>query len=129
MQPNFLTIDDVFQIHHHQIERYGGEPSLRDPGLLDSALAMPRQSFGGRFVHEFPAEMAAAYLFHIVKNHAFVDGNKRTGLAAALAFLELNGYELVAEKPRVEAVVLGVASSEITKAQAAEWIRSSIRRR
>lgn len=89
MQPEFLDIHDVLRIHEDQIERYGGSAGLRDPGLLASAVETPRSTFDGKLLHDDLFEIAAAYLFHIVNNHPFVDGNKRTGTAAALIFLDL----------------------------------------
>jgi hypothetical protein len=77
MEIEFLRVDDVLGMHEDQIERYGGSPELRDPGLLSSAVETPRATFGGRLLHETLFDMAAAYLFHIVQNHPFVDGNKR----------------------------------------------------
>ncbi len=74
MQPDFLRIEDVLRIHEDQIERYGGSPGLRDSGLLTSAVETPRAAFGGQVLHGDLFEMAAAYLFHIVQNHPFVDG-------------------------------------------------------
>ena len=85
MLPLFLDLDFVLRIHLSLIERYGGEPGVRDIGLLHSAIAMPQASFGGEFLHEDLFEKAAAYLFHIVQNHPFMDGNKRTGAAAGRA--------------------------------------------
>ena len=82
MEPDFLTLDEVLRIHLDQIERYGGQSGLRDLGLLESAVNMPRASFAGRHAHTDLFEQAAAYLFHIVSNHPFIDGNKRTGSAA-----------------------------------------------
>src|SRR5436309_2100353 len=90
MDPVFLTLDEVLEIHRDSIERYGGEPTIRDVGLLQSAVAMPAAMFGGEFLHPSLAEMAGALLFHIVSNHPFVDGNKRTGAAAARIFLVMN---------------------------------------
>jgi len=75
-------------------QRYGGDPGVRDVGLLESALAQPRVAFGGKTPHAFPFEMAAAYLFHIVQNHPFVDGNIRTGAVAALLFLDLSCFSI-----------------------------------
>ena len=95
--PDFLTFDDVLALHADRIEKYGGSLGLRDAGGLSSALGMASATFGGAFLHPTLAEMAAAYLFHISQAHAFVDGNKRVALAAALAFLALNGHQLVAE--------------------------------
>lgn len=94
MQPEFLRIEDVLRIHQDQIEHYGGSPELRDSSLLASAVETPRASFDGRFLHGDLFEIAAAYLFHLVQNHPFVDGNKRTGTAAALVFLDFHGITI-----------------------------------
>ena len=94
MLPRFLSLTDVVRVHVNQIERYGGMAGVRDFGLLQSALAMPEASFDGEWLHRDIYEMAAAYAFHIARNRPFVDGNKRTGLACALVFLELNGTSL-----------------------------------
>jgi len=94
MSPEFLSVEDVIEIRELQLARYGGADGLRDRGLLESALAQPQTSFGGTFAHEDLFAMAAAYLFHIVRNHAFVDGNKRTGLLSALVFLDINGISI-----------------------------------
>ena len=94
MSPEFLSVEDVIEIRELQLARYGGADGLRDRGLLESALAQPQTSFGGTLVHEDLFAMAAAYLFHIVRNHAFVDGNKRTGLLSALVFLDINGISI-----------------------------------
>jgi death-on-curing protein len=73
--PVFLSLGDVIEIHRDQIARYGGDPGIRDLGLLQSAVAIPAAGFGGRFLHTDLFEMAAAYLFHISQNHPFIDGN------------------------------------------------------
>src|SRR5205807_4774635 len=80
-QPRFLVLEEVLRIHAHQIEQYGGSFGVRDAGLLLSAVAAPQASFAGGFLHGTPFEMAAAYLFHLARNHPFLDGNKRTALA------------------------------------------------
>ena len=90
----FLTLAEAVEIHFDQIKRYGGQCGIRDMGLLESSLAMPEAAFGGEFLHRSIFEMAAAYAFHICRNHPFVDGNKRTALACTLVFLELNGLSL-----------------------------------
>lgn len=87
-EPRFLSTDEVLTLHETGIDAFGGSLGVRDAGLLDSALATPRQGFGGQFVHEFPFEMAAAYLFHLCANHPFIDGNKRVALAASITFFE-----------------------------------------
>src|SRR5688572_4842287 len=94
----FLTLDELVAIHRDQIERYGGSLGVRDWGLLKSAIAMPAATFGGQFLHTDIYEMAAAYLFHIVQNHPFIDGNKRVGAVAADVFLTLNRTRLEASE-------------------------------
>jgi death-on-curing protein len=113
--PRFLTLEDVLFLHQDQIERYGGMAGLRDLGLLDSALATPAATFAGSHLHESLPHMAAAYVFHIAKNHPFLDGNKRTALAAAIAFLGLNGWILDADPDELAAVVLAVADGTASK--------------
>nr|MDD5699375.1 type II toxin-antitoxin system death-on-curing family toxin [Victivallaceae bacterium] len=93
MKPEFLSLAEVLEIHQDQLVRYGGEAGIRDLGLLKSAISMPSATYGGEFLHSDIYEMAAAYLFHIVQNHPFLDGNKRTGAVAMLVFLILNGYD------------------------------------
>lgn len=125
MQPDFLELTEVLYIHADQIERYGGDASIRDAGLLESAVAMPRATFGGEFLHRDFFEMAAAYLFHIVQNHPFVDGNKRTGTATALVFLEMNGVAIDADEDELVALVLDVAQSRADKPRVAEFFRAN----
>ena len=81
--PTFLTTDNVMAIHRRMIREFGGDPKVRDYGLLESAAMMPAAQFRGRFLHGGIPAMAAAYLFHLCTNHPFVDGNKRTVLASA----------------------------------------------
>src|SRR4030067_1897134 len=90
----FLTLAEVVDIHSNQIKLYGGLPGIRDITLLSSAIAMPHASFHGEYLHNGIYEMAAAYAFHIGRNHPFVDGNKRAALVSALVFLELNGISI-----------------------------------
>ena len=123
MNPTFLSLGEVLEIHRDQINRYGGDPGIRDLGLLQSALAMPAAGFGGRYLHGDLYEMAAAYLFHIVQNHPFVDGNKRTGAVAALIFLALNDVIIVAEEDDFERVVRAVAEGEAAKLTVSEFFR------
>jgi death-on-curing protein len=91
VEPEFIDVDDVIELHATRLDRFGGASGLRDRGLLESAVAQPQSSFGGQFAHEALYAMAAAYLFHIARNHPFVAGNKRAGLLAAVVFLDLNG--------------------------------------
>jgi len=113
----------VQSIHEDQIQRYGGSFGIRDMGLLESAVAMPQAGFGGQYFHTDLFEMAAAYLFHIVKNHPFVDGNKRVGSMAAYAFLELNGKTFDAPEREYGDLVLAVAEGKRTKSAIAEFFR------
>lgn len=123
MGPVFLGLDEVVEIHRDQIERYGGHPGIRDMELLKSAVAMPSAGIGEDYLHSDIHEMAAAYLFHIARNHPFMDGNKRTGAAAALVFLILNGIEVEAGELSFEKLVRSVAEGKTSKAEAAEFFR------
>lgn len=125
----FLTLDEVIALHADQIERYGGRPGIRDLGLLQSALGTPSATFEGRFLHEDLHEMAAAHLFHIVRNHPFVDGNKRVGLMVLLAFLGLNSRRLDANAQEVEDLVLGIARGRVSKAETAVFVQQHLRPR
>jgi death-on-curing protein len=89
--PDFLSVVEVLFLHEEQLARYGGGTGIRDIGLLESAVAQPQATFGSEYLHADLFQMAAAYAFHIAQNQPFVDGNKRTGLVAALVFLDLNG--------------------------------------
>ena len=122
-EPLFLRLNEIVEIHSDQIARYGGSTGIRDMGLLQSAVAMPMSSFGGQYLHADLYEMAAAYLFHLVKNHAFVDGNKRVGTVAAVVFLELNGVEVEADEAEFERLVLDVAENKSGKSAIAEYLR------
>ena len=115
MNPDFLTVDDVLAIHEEQLARFGGAAGLRDAGLLESAVAQPQATFGGEYLHPDLFAMAAAYLFHIVQNHPFVDGNKRAGLLAALVFLDLNGISIDHATPRLYDLTMEVASGRMPK--------------
>jgi len=123
MEPHFLSLAEALEIHQDQIIRYGGALGIRDIDLLKSAMGMPSATFGGNFLHTDIYEMAAAYLFHIVKNHPFVDGNKRTGAMAMLVFLSLNECEFFAPQDKFTDIVLSVAKGETDKAKLAVFIR------
>ena len=123
MDPIFLTLDDVIEIHREMIARYGGSDGIRDKGLLESAVATAQAGFGGDYVHTDIFEMAAAYLFHIVKNHPFIDGNKRTGAMAAFVFLKLNKLTLAADENQFERIVIAVAKSKFEKREIAEFFK------
>lgn len=123
MTTEFLTVNDVLEIHARQLKRYGGAAGVRDMGLLESAVAQPFATFDGEFVHESLFAMAAAYLFHIVSNHPFVDGNKRTGLLAALVFLDLNGITVEHSTDALHKLTMDVAEGKLDKAAVAAEVR------
>jgi death on curing protein len=122
--PLFLAKHTVLEIHDQQIAEHGGDPALRDEGLLESALAQPQAGFGGQYLHEDLFAMAAAYLFHLANNHPFADGNKRTALGAAVLFLAANGYELIETRPgELADLVLEMVAEHRDKAWMAEQLR------
>ena len=117
----FLSVEQVLDIHQRVIDEFGGDSGLRDRGLLESAVAMPQSSFGGKDLHRGLAEKAAAYHFHICANHAFTDGNKRVAVVVAEVFLLLNGLELSAGDNEVEEITMGIAGGKISKDQVTEF--------
>ena len=127
MDPVFLSLSEVLEIHQDQVTRYGGATGIRDIELLKSALGMPSATYGGQFLHTDIYEMAAAYLFHLVKNHPFIDGNKRVGAVTALIFLCLNGFDFDAPEDDFAEMVLAVARGDIDKADVAVFIRRHTR--
>lgn len=127
LEPEFLTFSEVVDIHAYQIENFGGASGIRDVNLLKSALGMPSATFGGTFLHSGIHEMAAAYLFHLVENHPFVDGNKRVGAMAALVFLDLNGFEFTAPVKDFTAMVLEVAQGRMQKPEITLFLRKHSR--
>jgi death on curing protein len=126
--PRFLDAADVEAIHERMLGDHGGSQGIRDSGGLASAVAMPQQTFGGEFLHEFPFEMAAAYAFHLAESQAFVDGNKRTGATAALVFLHLNGWDCEVG-PWLADALLQVASGKLDKRGLAALLQKQARRR
>jgi death-on-curing protein len=122
----FFTLDEVLAIHADQIERYGGSLGIRDRGLLESALAMPEATYSGDDLHPSLCEKAAAYSFHLVKNHAFVDGNKRVGLAVCLAFLAMNDTFVHASDDELVELVYGFAKGRSSKADVAVFLRDHV---
>lgn len=123
MDPRFLTAEELVAINLDQVSRYGGLAGLRDEGLLLSAAAMPQAGFGDQYAHEDVFAMAAAYLFHIVMNHPFIDGNKRVGAVAARVFLILNGVDLDMAPEAIYDLVIATAEGRATKAEIASAFR------
>ena len=127
MEPLFLTLDEVQEMHEQQVEFYGGSHGIHDLGALESAVAMPQASFGGEYLHPTIAAMAAAYLFHITQNHPFLDGNKRAGANAAITFLLLNDVEPTFDEDALVELVLGVAQGQISKAEVTGFFANNSR--
>ncbi|MPZ78819.1 MAG: type II toxin-antitoxin system death-on-curing family toxin [Deltaproteobacteria bacterium] len=119
----FLTLAEAIEIHADQIHRYGGQTGVRDLGLLESALGQPEASFAGEWLHADHYEMAAAYSYHLCQNHPFIDGNKRTALAAALVFLKLNGVTILDPRGRLEDAMIRIASGKMSKAEFTKLLR------
>ncbi|HEY6140867.1 MAG TPA: type II toxin-antitoxin system death-on-curing family toxin [Thermoanaerobaculia bacterium] len=116
MTPLFLTLDEVLSLHAEQIRLFGGSSKIRDVGRLESAVGSVEATFDGTFLHETVFAMAAAYLHGICRNHPFLDGNKRTAVAAALTFLEMKGIEVDADEDAFYDLVIGVAEGRVSKA-------------
>jgi death-on-curing protein len=123
VEPSFLALAEVIEVHADQLRRYGGQTGVRDFGLLESALAQPEASFAGQWLHPSLFEMAAAYAYHLCQNHPFVDGNKRTALACALIFLELNGQGVTDPKGRLRDAMLEIATGTLDKPRFAQLLR------
>ncbi len=122
LNPVFLDVELVLRYHAAQLAAFGGGDGVRDAALLTSAVAQPEATFDGAYLHVGLHAMAAAYLFHIVQDHPFVDGNKRTGYICALAFLELNDL-LTYVSDELYHLTIAVASSRLTKDALAEALR------
>jgi death-on-curing protein len=122
----WLVPDVLLAAHDEQLEDHGGAAGIRDQGLFESALARPQNlaAYGEPDV----ADLAASYGFGIAKNHAFVDGNKRTALVALELFLDCNGYSLEADDAQCVLAILSVASSAFSESDLAEWIRKNLKR-
>lgn len=116
-EPLFLTFAEIIEIHNYQISHFGGSDGLRSAEMLKSAIGMPSSTFSGEYLHPTIPEMAAAYLFHLVENHPFLDGNKRVGAMASLVFLDLNGYEFDATDEEFTDLVMRVASGKLLKSE------------
>ena len=123
-----LTAEIVREIHAEAIARFGGSDGVREMALLESAVAAPQASFGGRSPYRDLAEVGAAYLFYLCKNHSFVDGNKQAALGSCLVFLRLNGLEPEADGPEWEALTLAVAASEIDREETTRRLRQLLPR-
>jgi death-on-curing protein len=125
----YLTVGIVREVHAAAIESFGGSDGVRDLALLESAVAAPQSSFGGKSPYQDLPELAAAYLFYICRNHPFIDGNKRAALGACLVFLRLNGIEPREDGPEWEQLTMDVASSALDREQTSVQLRKLLRAR
>ncbi len=113
-----LTVEIVREIHAEAIARFGGSDGVRDIALLESAVAAPQASFGGKSPYRDLVEVAAAYLYYLCRNHPFIDGNKRAALGSCLVFLRLNSIEPKPDGSEWEELVLAIASGSLDREQA-----------
>ena len=127
-EPHYVTEQDVVELHDHALQGYGGRPGIRDAAALQSCVAQPQTAVFGK--ERFPThhEKAAAYCFFIIRNHPFVDGNKRTGLLAGLHFLLKNGVTPVFDQDEAYALLSGVASGEAGLETLASLFKRAIQR-
>jgi death-on-curing protein len=125
-EPRWPREDVVRAIHRRQLAEHGGRDGVRDPGLLDSALARPRQLLAYSDPPPDLAALAAAYGFGILRNQPFVGGNKRTALVVLRTFLKLNGRDLVASQEEKYQAILHVAEGSLSEEEFAEWIRAHL---
>ncbi|HWY32376.1 MAG TPA: type II toxin-antitoxin system death-on-curing family toxin [Candidatus Acidoferrum sp.] len=123
-----LTVDMVQEIHAAAIGQFGGSDGVHELALLESAVATPQASFGGKSPYQDIAEVAVAYLFYLCKNHPFVDGNKRVALGACLVFLRLNDVEPRPDGPEWEELTMAIAANQLDREQTTQRLRKLIKR-
>jgi death-on-curing protein len=123
MATRFIPAELVLTIHADLLQRYGGQPGLRDSGLLESALAQPKMTAGGKEIHKTLFDKAAAYGFHVCNNHPFIDGNKRVAFVLMDIFLQKNGWEIISSEEGAYTTMMSLASGKLSKAQLAGWLK------
>ena len=121
----FLPEAVILAIHEDQIRLYGGSYEMRDAGMFDAALNMPKAQFGGKFLHPTIFHMAAAYGFHLCQNHPFVDGNKRAAGMAMFTFLRLNKLKPTTTEMEYYTTMIAVASGHMDKETLTEWVKTA----
>jgi death-on-curing protein len=122
-EPAWIGLPETLMLHDMQMAAFGGAAGVRDRGLLESALARPRHLLLYERTKPSLERLAAAYAFGIVKNHPFVDGNKRTGMVVAFVFLDLNGIEMNASEEDAYQTFMDLASGRLSEKELAEWMR------
>jgi len=123
-EPEWLSVNIMLDVHAEQLALFGGPDGIRDPEMLESALARPINKFA--YGETDLAALAAAYAFGIAKNHPFVDGNKRAAFASIIVFLGLNGIDFVAPPEQATAVILALAAGEVSEQSLARWIADNL---
>jgi len=123
MAVQFIPREVVLTVHAHLLQRYGGKPGLRDADALDSALAQPKETFGGRYSHNTLFDKAAVYGLHLCKNRPFVDGNKRVAFVLMDIFLQKNGWELVSPEEETYKMMMNLSSGKMKKPQLSSWLK------
>ena len=123
MAVKYIPLRLVVSIHANQIRLYGGTAGIRDIGLLESALAQPRVSAGGKLIHKSIFDKASAYGFHLCKNHPFVDGNKRVAFVVMFLFLHKNGWLINTSEEAAYEMVIGVAEGKSSKPKLSNWLK------
>ncbi len=128
MPIKFIPPELVLRLHADLLDRYGGLAGVRDQGLLDSALGQPKMTSGRRFLYRTVFDKAAAYGFHVSRNHPFVDGNKRVAFALMDIFLYRNGWDLTATEEDAYAMVIAVSTGKMSKKALSSWLRLNSKR-
>jgi death-on-curing protein len=122
----YLTLNELLQLHYRVVEQSGGSAGIHSIEALESALAQPRMTFGAKDLYPTIIEKSAALGFSLIRNHPFVDGNKRTGHAAMEVFLLLNGYEIDASVDEQERIVLQLAAGELSRKAFRDWLQAHV---
>ena len=123
MSVHFIPEEIVLIVHTDLLQRYGGSAGLRDRNLLESAIAQPKITVGGKYAHKTIFDKAAAYGFHICMNHPFVDGNKRVAFALMDMFLQKNGWDISSKEEEAYSMMMSLASGKLTKAALSSWLK------
>ena len=122
----FISLDQAIYLHELSIKNFGGRSGIRDYGLLNSAINLPQTTFLGKYLYKDIFEMACAYAFHLIKNHPFVDGNKRVGVLGAIIFFEINGYKVNFTNEELVDFGLAIACSKINKTEIVRIFKNKI---
>ena len=123
----YLTLKEVLDLHRAVIERWGGASEIRDFGMLESAVAQPQMTFAGEDLYPGLEDKACALGFSLIRNHPFVDGNKRAGYAAMETFLVMHGYEIETSVDDAEEIVLAVAAGTANRDHLLSWLKKHVR--